>query len=318
LELRIFQNFRFFPQKESFNMLSLPKALTGAAVVAALAASSAAHAYTNPPFSAPGIANPGAPAFVSGVQSANVDDIDFQWNANADGHHDGAYVLSINESAQNVGVFNFPSGAYTVGNESVEVTAYFDSKGNLITNNQYLKNTYEVEGSLNASSSPNFGTAPGGYKWTAQPANTVLFSANLTSVGVDSAHDALGFNTDNFSGWANQKQFTGGSTSESLWLYALINTGNLYCVLPRPGSNCNNNPNQTGALPYSTTNTAWNNFLTELKNHSGVKDATFYGIGAIATVPLPAGLLLFGSGLAALGGAFRRRRSPELGSAVAA
>lgn len=297
-------------------MSSLSRALTGAAVLAALAASSAAQAYTNPPFSATGIANPGAPAFVSGVQSANVSDLNFAWNANADGHKDGAYVLTINESAQNVGVFNFPGGSYTVGNESVQVTAFFDASGNLITNNKYLANTYEVEGSLNASTSPNFGTAPGGYSWKAQPVET-LFSATLTGVGVDLAHDALGFNTSNFGGWADQKQFTGGSTSESLWLYALINTGNLYCVLPRPGSNCNNNPNQTGTLPYSTTNTAWNNFLTELKNHSNVKNATFYGIGAIATVPLPAGLLLFGSGLAALG-AFRRRRSSELGSAVPA
>jgi hypothetical protein len=289
-------------------MSSLPRVLTGAAVLAALAASSAAQAYTNPPFSAPTVGSPGAPDFVSGVQSANVDDIDFKWNSNADGHNDGAYVLSINESAQNVGVFNFPSGAYTVGNEAVSLTAYFDSKGNLITNNKYLSNTYEVEGTLNASNNPNFGTTPAGFKWGAVTTNTVLFSEHLTGVGVDSAHDALGFTTDNFGGWANQQQFTGGVNSETLWLYALINTGNVYCVLPRPGSNCNNNPSQTGALPYSTSNTAWNNFLSEIKNHSGIKSATFYGIGAIATVPLPAGLLLLGSGLLGFGGMFRRRQ----------
>lgn len=297
-------------------MSSLSRALTGAAVVAVLAASSAAQAYTNPPFSATGITSPGYPAFVSGVQSANVSDVNFQWNANADGHKDGAYVLTINESAQNVGVFNFPNGSYLVGNEAVQVTAYFDQSGNLITNNKYMQNTYSVDGSLAASTSPSYGTAPGGYSWKAQPVET-LFSATLTSVGVDTTHDALGFNTSNFSGWADQKQFTGGSTSESLWLYALINSGNLYCVAPRAGNNCNNNPNQTGALPYSTSNTAWNNFLSELKNHSNIKNATFYGIGAIATVPLPAALWLFGSGLAALG-AFRRRRTGELGSPVAA
>ena len=291
-------------------MSSLSRVLTGAAVLAALAASSAAQAYTNPPFSATNVGSPGAPAFVSGVQSANVDDIDFKWNSNADGHNDAAYVLTINESAQNVGVFNFPSGAYTVGNEAVSLTAYFDKSGNLITNNKYMSNTYDVEGTLNASSSPNFGTAPSGYKWSAVTSNQVLFSASLTGVGVDSTHDALGFTTTNFGGWANQKQFTGtsGKDSETLWLYSLINTGNLYCVLPRAGNNCNNNPNQTGALPYSTGNTAWNNFLSEIKNHSGVKSATFYGIGAIATVPLPAGLLLFGSGLLGFGGLFRRRQ----------
>jgi hypothetical protein len=287
-------------------MSSLSRVLTGAAVVAALAASSAAQAYTVPGFSAPGIASPGYPSFVSGAQSANVDDVDFRWNANADGHKTGAYELTINQSAQNVGVFNFPNGAYTVNNESIQVTAWFDASGNLITNNQYLKDTYTIKGSLNASNNPNYGTAPGWVSWKAQPVET-LFSASLTGVGVDLTHDALGFNTSNFGGWANQQQFTGGSQNESLWLYALINTGNLYCVAPRPGNNCNNNPSQTGTLPYSTSNTAWNTFLKELKNHSGIKEATFYGIGLIATVPLPAGILLFGSGLLGLGGFFRRR-----------
>jgi hypothetical protein len=289
-------------------MSSLSRVLTGAAVLAALAASSAAQAYTDPPFSAPGTNNPGYPDFVSGAASASVQNVEnFQWNANADGHGNGAFVLTINEATQNVGVFNFPSGAYTVGNESLSVTAYFDKAGNLITNNSNMKNLYEVEGSLNASSNPNFGTAPSGFSWAAVPANTLLFKATLTSVGVDMTHDALGFNTSNFSGWADQKQFTTGSP-ESLWLYALINTGNVYCVLPRPGNNCNNSPSQTGTLPYSTTNTAWNSFLNELKNKNNLKNATFAGIGAIATVPLPAAFLLFGSGLLGLGGSFRRRQ----------
>jgi len=286
--------------------MSRSKLLTSAAIVAALAASTAAHAYTDPGFAAPGIANPGYPAFVSGVQSANLDDADLQWNANADGHHNGAWQLTINARAQNVGVFNFPAGAYIVNNESIKLTVNFDSTGHLLTN---MSNTYEIDGSLAAWNHPDYGNATGGYNWSAQPIEK-LFSVSLTSFGVDSTHDALGFNTNNFGGWANQHQFTGGSTSESLWLYALINTGNVYCVLPRPGNNCNNNPSQQGTLPFSTSNSAWNTFLSELKNHTQLKAATFYGIGAIATVPLPGALWLLGSGLAGLG-AFRRRRTAE-------
>src|SRR5262245_53305199 len=100
-------------------MSSLSRVLTSAAVLAALAASSAAQAYTDPGFSAPGIASPGYPDFVSGVLNGSVT-ASLQWNANADGHHDGAYVLSISDDGPNaVGVFNFPSGAYLVGTETI-------------------------------------------------------------------------------------------------------------------------------------------------------------------------------------------------------
>jgi hypothetical protein len=296
-------------------MSSFSRVLTGAAVLAVLAASGAAQAYTDPAFSAPGIANPGYPDFVSGVLNANLEAADLEWNANADGHGHGAFQLTIDQSAANVGVFNFPSGAYLVGSETIKLTANFDSKGNLLTGTGF-NNSYEIDGSLPASNHPSFGTAPGGFSWGAQPVEK-LFGVSLTSFGVDSTHEALGFNTNNFSGWANQQQFTGGSTAESLWLYALINTGNLYCVGPRQNNNCNNPPLQNGTFPFTTSNSAWNTFLSELKNHSQLKAASFFGIGEIATVPLPAAIWLLTGGLAALGGRFRRR-STELGSAVAA
>jgi hypothetical protein len=293
-------------------MSSLSRVLTPAALLAALAASGTAQAYIDPAFSAPGIANPGYSDFVAGILNANLDDADVQWNSNADGHGNGAFQLTINQRAQNQGIFNFPTGAYIVGNESIKLTANFDPTGHLLTS---MSNTYEVDGSLQPWSKPDFGNAPGGFSWSAQPVEK-LFSVKLTSVGVDSTHDALGFNTSNFGGWANQPQFTGGSTAESLWLYALINTGNLYCVLPRPGNNCNNSPSQQGTLPFSTSNSTWNTFLGELKSHTKLKDASFVGIGAIVTVPLPAAVWLFGAGLAALG-RFRRRAS-ELGSSATA
>jgi|SRR5271165_2296907 len=283
------------------------RVLTGAAVLVALAASGAAQAYTNPPFTAPGIANPGYPAFVSGVTTANLYSIGFQWNANADGHHDGAYVLSINEKTQNAGAFNFQSGAYLIGNENIQLTANFSKTGQLLTGG-YWSNTYEVEGSVAASKNPSYGTAPSGFSWNAQP-NELLFSESLTGFGVDLTHDALGFSTSNFGGWANQKQFTSGGP-ESLWLYALISTGNLYCVAPRTNNNCNNAPLQNGTFPYVTTNSAWNNFLKQLSTHSGLTSATFNGIGEIATVPVPPSVWLLGSGLLGLFGVRRRKLVP--------
>jgi len=57
----------------------------------------------------------------------------------------------------------------------------------------------------------------------------------------------------------------------------------------------------------STANSDWNSFLAEIKDHTALKGKTFYGIASIATVPLPAGILLLGSGLLGLGGLFRRR-----------
>jgi hypothetical protein len=292
-------------------MSSLSRALTGAAALAALAASGAVQAYTVPSFSTPGVPNPGYPSFVSGVQSANLEDVDLKWNSNADGHNHGAFQLTINEEAQNVGIFNFPTGAYIVGNESIKVTANFDSTGHLLTN---MANTYEIDGSLKAWNSPDFGTKPPNVNWSTQPVEK-LFSVSLSNVGVDSTHEALGFTTKNFGGWANQHQFTGGSTSESLWLYALISTGNLYCVLPRPGNNCNNSPSQQGTLPFTLANSSWNTFLSELKNHTQLKEAKFIGIGVIATVPLPAALWLLSGGLAGLG-VFGRRSKVMIAAAA--
>jgi len=289
--------------------MSRSKLLTSAAVLLALGASAAAQAYTDPGFSAPGIAPPGYPGFVSGVLSGSLT-ASLAWNGNADGHHDGAFQLIISdEGPQFAGVFNFPSGAYLVGgnNANVKIEANFDSTGHLLTGAGFT-NTYSITGNLPASNNPSFGTAPGGFSWGAQPFET-LFSANLTSFGVDSTDEALGFNTNNFGGWANPFEFTGGNTVESLWLYALINTGNVYCVGPRAGNNCNNPPSQTGTFPFSTSNSAWNTFLNELKNHSNLKAATFTGLGEIATVPVPAAIWLLGSALAGLGGGFRRRKA---------
>jgi hypothetical protein len=279
-------------------MSSFPKVMTGAALLAALAASGAAQAYVDPPFSAPGVVSPGYPDFVSANSQAQVTSS----TQTVNNVKQTVYTFSITASDQNVGIFNFPSGAYIVGNESIKVTANFDATGHLLSS---LANTYEIDGSLKASSTPDFGNKPGGVSWATQPVEK-LFSASLTNVAVDSTHEALGFTTNNFGGWANQKQFTGGGTSESLWLFQMASQN----LLPEPESN------QSGVFPYSTSNSAWNSFLAELKSHTGLKSASFGAIGTIATVPLPAAIWLLGSGLAALGG-FRRRAVGVTGAVAA-
>jgi hypothetical protein len=188
-------------------------------------------------------------------------------------------------------VFNFPNADYVVGNESIKLTASFDSHGNLLTGKGY-NDSYEIDGSLASWSKPSLGTAPVGFSWAAQPVEK-LFSATLTGVTVDSKDEALGFGTTDFGGWANQKQFTGttGRDSESLWLYSLLS----------PLTSYNSQIN--------TANSQWNSFLAEIKNHTALKGNTFYGIASIATVPLPAAILLLASGLLGLGGRFRRRAS---------
>jgi hypothetical protein len=238
-----------------------------------------AHAFPTPNFKGtdPNIGSPGYPDFWAADFSASL-------TANSQG---SVYTLSIQGSNPNLGIFNFPNAAYTVGNEQVKLTAHFDSSGNLLTS---LANTYEIDGSLQSSSNPTFGSAPGGYSWAAQPVEK-LFSAQLTAVTVDSKDEALGFLSTNFGGWANQKQFTGtdGIDTESVWLYSLL----------APLSSYNSQIN--------SANSNWNSFLAQIKNHSALKANTFYGIASIATVPLPAAILLFCSSLLGLGGLARHR-----------
>jgi hypothetical protein len=276
-------------------------AASGTLALIAIAAAGTAQAFQDPPFSAPGVPKPGYPAFVAGADHVTLTRGPTTDSASA---ANAVYTLSISATTQNVGLFNFPSAAYIVGGEQLKLTAHFDATGHLLTN---LANTFEVDGSLKAWGSPDFGTKPAGFSWTAQPVEK-LFSVSLANIAVDSTHEAIGFTTTNFGGWANQKQFTGGGTpSESLWLYSLLGSA----LLPTAGMT-----DPTVAYTYGTTNSAWNTFLSELKNHTQLKTGTFYNIGAVATVPLPAAIWLLGGGLAALG-AFRRRSLTERGATAA-
>jgi hypothetical protein len=257
-------------------MMRIYKAvLLGFSALAALVALSVANASSLPKFSAPGIAEPGFPDFAA-----------LSFSASLQGSSQSGYILTIAGGDPNFGVFNVPKGSYGVGGEEIELTAHFSATGQLLKNQP---NTFEVFGSLPASNSPSAGSASKGYSWSKQPFE-LLFEAVLTGFSVDSKHDALGFSTRDFSGWADQLQFTGTKNPiESLWLYS-VSTGNPF-----------------GGFGGGD----WTQFLTDLKDHNSLQEAKFHGIGSIATVPLPAsGLLMFG-GLAGLGTMMVRRRRVE-------
>jgi hypothetical protein len=140
-----------------------------------------------------------------------------------------------------------PTSAYTVTG-TYSLTASFNATG------VFTGGSLAINGTLPGYDGP--GTAPA---TTAQN----LFSAHLVSFGNDIVPDitpvALGFKTENFSGWATQ--FSDGS-AESAYLY---------------------NFNVPGLMGMFT--------------NPKFKTITFQG-SAITTVPIPAAVWLFGSGLA--------------------
>jgi hypothetical protein len=284
-------------------MIRSIKISTGAVALAVMAFSAVAHAFAVPNFKGPDttIASPGYPDFWATNFSASL-----QCTSNCSNSSKAVWTLSITGSNPNIGIFNFPNGAYLVGNEQVKLTANFSSTGTLLTN---LANTYEIDGSLAPSTSPTLGSKPPSVSWTSQPVEK-LFSSTLTGVTVDSTDEALGFKSTNFGGWANQKQFTGGSTTESVWLYSLLSCG-FSSTGYSASSATNSSDSSCWGSRSGTLNSTWDTFLAEIKNHTALKSASFLAIASIATVPLPAAIWLLGSALAGLGGFARRRRQFE-------
>jgi hypothetical protein len=231
-----------------------------------------AQASSVPIFSAPGIASPGYPNFTA-----------VNYSVSLTGSAKSGFTLSIEEYDPNIGVFNSKNGSLLVSQEVIELVAHFDSTGHLLTNKD---NSLEIEGSIAAWMQPS-GKHP---SWNGdlrsareeKHGETLLFGADLTGFGVDAKDEALGFSTSDFSGWA--AQFAPKNSSESLWLYSILSS------------------NGGGIFSGLQGNGAWNQFLVDLEDHKKLKPMTFYGIGSIATVPLPSTAILLLGGLIGLFG----------------
>jgi hypothetical protein len=174
-----------------------------------------------------------------------------------------SYLLtSANTSGDFIFQYNSTSAYNVTG--TYNLTASFNAAG------VFTGGSLAINGTLPGYNGP--GTAP-----SATSQN--LFSANLVSFGYDIVPDitpvALGFKTENFSGWATQ--FSDGS-AESAYLY---------------------NFNVPGLM----------NMFANPK----FKTITFQG-AALTTVPIPAAVWLFGSGLALISCVRRNKPHSNLGS----
>lgn len=249
-----------------------------AALTLSFLSGTASASTTLPTFSAPGVVAPSYPAFVDDNSNITVKRV----NA---GKVNGVtqYFWQLSGKGES-SVFALPNSDYRIKNESFKYTANFDSNGDLITsygNKHNLKNNLTINGKLGAGS-------VGDYSWKAFTSNKLLLSANLTALGTDS--NALGFATSFTGGWAadQNKPFTGGSTGESLWLS-------------------------------SSSSTSFTNLVAAIQNGTldnllGNKNSmTFKHVSSVASVPVPAAVWLFGTGLTAL--LASRRKNQQLKAA---
>ena len=259
--------------------------LTGAMALAALAVGSQAFAINNA-----NVPPPGYPDFWSKSGSATLT----QSKSNHDFTFTYTDIFNSKSCPSCAAIFNFPLGAYSVGNLDLTLTAVFGPNG------QFLSGNYSITGSLPGWNNPTYGAKPPNVFWNAVP-NQTLFTATLTGANVNPYTEELGFTTSNFGGWANQPQFATSNAHESVWLYAQASCQTANQNLPY----CSN----------STSNSFWDSFMAQLKNGNLNITGSFSGIASIATVPIPAAALLFGSGLAGLGAALRRRRAAAVAAA---
>ena len=175
-------------------------------------------------------------------------------------------------SATGTGTFTFyaPDTAHSYAGTSGTYTlnANFDAAGHYLGGG-----TLSIKGTLAGTPAA----------WGPTSANTTLWSANLSSFGYSQSKDALGFGTDTFGGWANTPEFTGGSLAESVYLFDFLG------------------------------NTGGNGRLQPLVNafaagNLSVGVGTYQAVESVATVPVPAAGILFGSSLLGLLGIGRKRK----------
>lgn len=193
-----------------------------------------------PAFSIPGIAGPGFPSFTN---AALITQNRIGFGA------DAITQLTATHTSSGITFHSGNSSAYLISNPSFLLSANFDSTG------AFKGGSVSINGVLTGYNGP--GIAP-------PPTLTNLYLANLSAFGFDMVNDsspvALGFKTDQFSGWASQFQ----SAPESVYLYGFNVVG----------------------------------FMNNLTNPK-FKSGTFAG-SAYTTVPVPAAAWLFGSAAAML------------------
>lgn len=223
-------------------------------------------------FSASGVVEPSWPLFLDNSETIKVE---------RKGSGSTAYWRLTGTGSSSTfwgGLSNF----VTLGNESVKYQANFNAAGRLITSigTTSLSNYLEIKGSLAAGT---FGDT----SWGNQPYQTLLKADLLDADPADGAPGligtyqgvGLGFNTKFTGGWApSMPGLTGGSTGESLWLFASpFNSGFKDLVNALDG----NKENGT------------------LSNLIGSSD-TIKNVSSVASVPVPGAVWLFGTGLATL------------------
>jgi hypothetical protein len=162
-----------------------------------------------------------------------------------------------------------PASSYS-GNAAYLLTANFDAASNFVP----AGSTLNIYGSLGTTPPGSTGTPTG-----------LLYDANLTNFGYDTNQAAIAFKTLFNPSWSNQPLFTGGSLGEVVYLFDQVGLSTGYGRLSE----------LTSAL--------------QAGNLGSVAGKTFNGVESIATVPLPIPALLFGTGLTALMGFGRQRRS---------
>jgi len=181
----------------------------------------------------------------------------------------GGYQINATGSGSTTFYGETPASSYS-GTTAYSLTANFDSASNFVPTGS----TLNINGSLDTTPPGSTGTPSG-----------LLYDANLTNFGYDASQAAIAFTTLFNPSWSNQPLFTGGSTGEVAYLF-------------------DQNGLRTGHGSLSGLINA-----LQAGNLGNAIGTNYRGVESIATIPLPLPAVLFGTGLTALMGLGRQRRS---------
>ena len=241
-------------------------------------------------YNAPGVVGASFPSFQDNKQSVSVTKKGF--GANSYWTLRGTSTGSSTSSLLTNYNFRTKKDTLVAGDQKVTYTANFNSKGELITSagSTKLFNSLKIYGTLDAFT---FGDK----KFSAQSSKLLLSADLLDSKANNSKSDlvgvfnnakyggyGLGFVTKFTGGWATQqKELTGGSKAESLWLFGSNNSFNdLVKALDANKAN-------------GTLNTLFRN------------NKTISGVSSLAAVPVPGAVWLFLTGMLTVLGFSRKK-----------